>query len=133
MPISNDRKSTRGTNIMATYIVFTRESTQDQNELNIYLSKVGEHLEGHPVKLHAGPQQVLEGPAPEFFVILEFPTTTAARKWYDGPAYQAIVNLKIIASTGSVNASIDLTAAGDQGIAVVYTGYSSDPTIEFTW
>ena len=59
---------------MATYIVFTRESTQDQNELNIYLSKVGETLEGHPVKLHAGPQQVLEGPVPEFFVILEFPT-----------------------------------------------------------
>ena len=45
---------------MATFIVFTRESTQDQNELNIYLSKVGETLEGHPVKLHAGPQQVLE-------------------------------------------------------------------------
>ena len=50
---------------MATFIVFTRESTQDQNELNIYLSKVGETLEGHPVKLHAGPQQVLEGPVPE--------------------------------------------------------------------
>ena len=42
---------------MATFIVFTRESTQDQNELNIYLSKVGETLEGHPVKLHAGPRQ----------------------------------------------------------------------------
>jgi hypothetical protein len=40
---------------MATFIVFTRESTQDHNELNIYLSKVGETLEGHPVKLHAGP------------------------------------------------------------------------------
>ena len=76
---------------MATFIVFTRERTQDHNELNIYLSKVGETLEDHPVKLHAGPQQVLEGPVPEIVVILEFPTTTAARKWYDGPAYQAIV------------------------------------------
>jgi uncharacterized protein (DUF1330 family) len=78
---------------MATYIVFTKESTQDQNELNIYHSKVRETLEGHPVKLHAayGPQQVLEGPAPEGVVILESPTTTAARKWYDGSAYQAIV------------------------------------------
>src|ERR1700686_1703795 len=99
MPISNDRKSTRGTNIMATFIVFTRESTQDQNELNIYQRKVGETLEGHPVKLHAGLQQVLEGPAPEVIVILEFPTTTAARKWYDGPAYHAIVQHRFKGAT----------------------------------
>ena len=84
---------------MATFIVFTRESTQDQNELNIYLSKVGETLEGHPVKLHAGPQQVLEGPVPEFVAILEFPTTTAARKWYDGPAYQAIAQHRFKGAT----------------------------------
>jgi uncharacterized protein (DUF1330 family) len=84
---------------MATFIVFTRESTQDQNELNIYLSKVGETLEGHPVKLHAGPQQVLEGPVPEVVVILEFPTTTAARKWYDGPTYQAIVQHRFKGAT----------------------------------
>src|ERR1700732_2718912 len=42
-------------------------------------------------------------------------------------------NLKLIASTGSGNAAIDVASAGDQGIAVVYTGYSSVPTIEFTW
>src|SRR6266478_5787844 len=99
MPISNDRKSIRGINIMATFIVFTRESTQDQNELNIYLSNVGETLAGRPVKLHTGPQQVLEGPVPEFFVILEFPTTTAARKWYDGPAYQAIAQHRFKGAT----------------------------------
>jgi uncharacterized protein (DUF1330 family) len=78
---------------MATYIVFTKESTQDQIELNTYLSKVRKTLEGHPIKLLAayGPQQVLEGPAPEGVVMVEFPNTTAAREWYDGPAYQAIV------------------------------------------
>jgi uncharacterized protein (DUF1330 family) len=66
----------------ATYIVFTKESTQDQSELDIYLSKVRETFEGHPVKFLAayGPQQVLEGPAPEGIVIVEFPTTTAARE-----------------------------------------------------
>jgi phosphoglycerate dehydrogenase-like enzyme len=42
-------------------------------------------------------------------------------------------NLKLIASTGSVNASIDVAVAGDRGIAVVHTGYRSDPTVEFTW
>jgi len=46
---------------------------------------------------------------------------------------ERLPNLKLIASTGSVNGSIDVGATGDHGIAVVYTGYRSDPTIEFTW
>jgi len=46
---------------------------------------------------------------------------------------ERLPNLKLIASTGSVNSSIDVAAAGDHGIAVVHTGYRSDPTIEFTW
>jgi len=46
---------------------------------------------------------------------------------------ERLPNLKLIASTGLGNASIDLAAAGDHGIAVVHTGYRSDPTIEFTW
>src|SRR6202789_2881268 len=46
---------------------------------------------------------------------------------------ERLPKLKLIASTGSGNASIDVDAAGDHGIAVVHTGYGSDPTIEFTW
>ena len=46
---------------------------------------------------------------------------------------ERLPNLKLIASTGTGNASIDVAAAGDRGIPVVYTGYRSDPTIEFTW
>src|ERR1700683_2730910 len=46
---------------------------------------------------------------------------------------ERLPNLKLIASTGPVNSSIDVAAAGDHGIAVVHTGYRSDPTIEFTW
>jgi phosphoglycerate dehydrogenase-like enzyme len=41
--------------------------------------------------------------------------------------------LKLIASTGAANASIDLDAAGDRGVEVRHTGYSSTATIEFTW
>src|ERR1700741_4915391 len=48
-------------------------------------------------------------------------------------AIERLPNLKLIASTGPVSASIDVTAAGDRGIAVVHTGYRSDPTIELTW
>src|SRR6202140_2832356 len=46
---------------------------------------------------------------------------------------ERLPNLKLIASTGPVNASIDVAAAGDHGVAVVHTGYRSDPTIELTW
>src|SRR3989441_8051386 len=46
---------------------------------------------------------------------------------------ERLPNLKLIASTGSGNASIDVAAASEHGIAVLHTGYRSDPTIEFTW
>jgi phosphoglycerate dehydrogenase-like enzyme len=46
---------------------------------------------------------------------------------------ERLPNLKLIASTGPGNASIDVAAASDHGIAVVHTGYRSDPTIELTW
>src|SRR6202163_1600423 len=50
-----------------------------------------------------------------------------------GSVIERLPNLKLIASTGSVNASIDAAAAGDRGIEVVQTGYRSDPAIELTW
>ena len=84
--------SPEGVNVVATYIVFTRENTLDQRELDAYQSEVRGTFDGHPIKVLAayGLQQVLEGPAPEGIVIVEFPTTAAARAWYDGPTYQAV-------------------------------------------
>ena len=41
--------------------------------------------------------------------------------------------LKLIASTGSRNRSIDAAAAEEMGIRVIGTGYRSTPTIEMTW
>jgi phosphoglycerate dehydrogenase-like enzyme len=46
---------------------------------------------------------------------------------------ERLPRLKLIASTGAGNASIDLDAASDRGIKVTNTGYSSTPTIEMTW
>ena len=46
---------------------------------------------------------------------------------------QQLPQLKLIASTGPRNASIDPQTAADLGIAVTATGYDSAPTIEFTW
>src|SRR4029079_4987379 len=46
---------------------------------------------------------------------------------------ERLPNLKLIASTGPGNASIDVAAAAGHGMTVVHTGYRPDPTIELTW
>jgi phosphoglycerate dehydrogenase-like enzyme len=46
---------------------------------------------------------------------------------------ERLPRLKMIASTGPVNASIDATAAQERGIHVSATGYWSAPAIELTW
>src|SRR5258708_39005404 len=46
---------------------------------------------------------------------------------------ERLPHLKLIASTGPANASIDVAAAGDHGIPVVHTRYRSDPTIGLPW
>jgi phosphoglycerate dehydrogenase-like enzyme len=46
---------------------------------------------------------------------------------------ERLPQLKLIASTGSRNASIDVAAAKERGIRITATGYRSTPTIEMTW
>ncbi|MEA2768050.1 MAG: hypothetical protein QOD93_1012 [Acetobacteraceae bacterium] len=46
---------------------------------------------------------------------------------------ERLPNLKLIASTAFQNASIDVKAARERGIAVLHTSYDSTPTIELTW
>jgi phosphoglycerate dehydrogenase-like enzyme len=46
---------------------------------------------------------------------------------------QRLPRLKLIASTGPGNASIDMAAAAEHGVSVTATGYRSTPTIELTW
>ena len=45
---------------------------------------------------------------------------------------ERLPKLRLIASTGRRNASIDAKAAEERGIAVMHTGYDSQPTIEMT-
>src|ERR1700731_4056448 len=46
---------------------------------------------------------------------------------------EQLSRLRLIASTGPRNASVDTQAAAERGILVTATGYDSTPTIEFTW
>jgi phosphoglycerate dehydrogenase-like enzyme len=53
------------------------------------------------------------------------------------PLTRAIIErlprLKLIASTGPRNASIDVGAAAERGITVAHTGYAARSTVEMTW
>ena len=75
---------------MPAYIVFIREKTLDQSELEAYGAKAPATLDGHPIKVLAayGRHMTLEGPDVEGVVVAEFPTVEEARAWYDSPAYQ---------------------------------------------
>ncbi len=46
---------------------------------------------------------------------------------------ERLPRLRLIASTGAANASIDLEAAREHGITVAHTGYTSHGAIELTW
>src|ERR1700745_3647467 len=67
--------------------------------------------------------------------LLPFDVVCAMRERTPLPRHviERLPNLKLIASTGPGNASIDVAAAEERGIAVVHTGYRADPTIELTW
>jgi phosphoglycerate dehydrogenase-like enzyme len=46
---------------------------------------------------------------------------------------ESLPRLKMIASTGANNRSIDAEFARERGIVVTSTGYFSEPTVELTW
>jgi uncharacterized protein (DUF1330 family) len=76
---------------MPAYVIFIRERTHDQSELDMYAKAMEPLLAGAPVKFLAayGRQHVLEGDAPEGVAIAEFPSLEEAQRWFESPAYQA--------------------------------------------
>lgn len=50
--------------------------------------------------VHGGALTPLEGEWTGDLVMVEFPDSTAAREWYDSPAYQAILRLRTDNSDG---------------------------------
>ncbi|HWA81583.1 MAG TPA: DUF1330 domain-containing protein [Acetobacteraceae bacterium] len=85
---------------MTAYIVFTREKMRNSQEYDLYREKSRPVNSGHPLKPLAlyGNHEVLEGPAIEGAVILEFPTMEAARTYYHSAAYQEAVKHRFLAA-----------------------------------
>jgi uncharacterized protein (DUF1330 family) len=77
---------------MTAYIVFERDTTEDQQTLDRYAAHADSTFEGHDVTalVDYGPHEVLEGPAIEGVVVLQFPDRESAKKWYFSDAYQKV-------------------------------------------
>jgi uncharacterized protein (DUF1330 family) len=78
---------------MAAYIVFIREKTLDQAELDTYSNLLPSATEGHkftPLTAY-GQKKVVEGPEVEGVVILEFPSFKDAEEFYNSQRYQEVV------------------------------------------
>ena len=76
---------------MTAYVVFIKDSVNDQAEMDQYNAKAGGSTAGHPVTPLAfyGTNETWEGPTAEGLVILQFPDIEAARAWYTSPVYEA--------------------------------------------
>ena len=75
---------------MPAYVVFTREETTDELQLQQYAQKAAAARSGHDLTPLAfyGEFELLEGDSIEGAVILRFADMAAARDWYNSPAYQ---------------------------------------------
>lgn len=76
---------------MTAYVIFVREKTLDQREMDIYAEKVPATLPSIPFEMLAayGRLEVFEGETPEGVVLFSFPTVEDAKTWYYSKAYQS--------------------------------------------
>jgi uncharacterized protein (DUF1330 family) len=76
---------------MVAYVIFIKERTRNQREVDLYRDMAPAALAGHPITFRVahGRKEVVEGPDCEDMMMLEFPTFEEAKVWYGSPAYQA--------------------------------------------
>jgi uncharacterized protein (DUF1330 family) len=89
---------------MSAYLIAQVE-VHDPVAYEAYRSRTGDIVAKHGGRfiVRGGALHPLEGePAASRLVVIEFPTLTAARDFYDSPEYQAIIPLRTIASTASL-------------------------------
>ena len=87
---------------MPTYLIVNAAVT-DPEMLDAYRAAVGRTLQGHDVvvRVSTNEAETIEGePNGPRVVVLEFPDRDAFRAWYDSPAYQEIIGLRIGSTDG---------------------------------
>ncbi len=85
---------------MPAFIVFIRENTSSEAEMEVYGKLALPTLAGRPATPLAfyGKLDVLEGPEFDGAVILEFSSMEEAKAWYESPEYQAAAEHRKAAS-----------------------------------
>ncbi len=89
---------------MAAYFFVDIREIKDAARMEEYRAKVGAIVQkfGGRYIVVGGPFQVVEGSyQPVFPVILEFPSMTDARKWYDSDEYRDLKNLRLAATVSN--------------------------------
>jgi uncharacterized protein (DUF1330 family) len=87
---------------MPTYLIVNAAIT-DPGLLDNYRAAVGATLAGHDVvvRVSTNEAETVEGePKGPRVVVLEFPDREAFRAWYDSPAYQDIVGMRLGSTDG---------------------------------
>ena len=89
---------------MTAYAIAHFPTVDLNHEVVEYLQRIDATLEpfGGEFLVHGAQPHVLEGEWTGDVVVLSFPDLTSAQAWYDSPAYQAILPLRLRNSTGSV-------------------------------
>jgi uncharacterized protein (DUF1330 family) len=87
---------------MTAYLIVYRESpVRDEAAITEYSRRNMENATEYQAQFGTKPlvvygrSEALEGPAPDGIVMLEFPTLEAAKGWYDSPACQATLPLRL--------------------------------------
>lgn len=88
---------------MTAYVV-AQMQVHDVAKYLDYASKVGATIGNHGGKILAANEADVREGEPPFTrtVIAEFPTSEAAREWYDSEEYRAILPLRLESTTGSL-------------------------------
>lgn len=89
---------------MTAYVIAEAQLTGDAEEVAAYSAQLVSTLAPHGGRylVRGAPAQVLEGDGQAFTGVIEFPSTQAARRWYDSPAYRAIAPLRIRNTRGRI-------------------------------
>ena len=75
---------------MVAYVIFIKERTRNQQEVDRYKEMAPAALAGHPITFRVahGHKEVVEGQDFEDIMMLEFPSFAEAKAWYNSRAYQ---------------------------------------------
>ena len=89
---------------MSVYVI-AQSKIENRGLLDQYVAKVIPTIESHQGRVVAFDEEpeVVEGPFERpRTVLLEFPSMTAFRSWYDSPEYQEILPLRLKSTRGTL-------------------------------